>query len=354
MKALSVGLMVLGLMEITVVGICGGNEEVKKEIIAQGRETKEISPPASSINKVVIGVLDFEIAGGLIELPMTPLEQKKALMRELRRNARVKLVDIRESCSLSDLKRHEYRQAEQHKNIYQLDMILHIYMSDMSFRGGTPIADSWEFYFSFIDLYTKKVKEVSMEIRGTSLELGFKGISRKLLVSKDLRRVLRAKKKVQGVKEVAVPRKVGESPEEIEDFMIQYGPRLIAEDQYNRILELIEDLPGRKRRHIQIRTMECFDNLKGWVCDKDKYCKVSWWKLRQKLIDSEDNEATPMLLIFLKDEDHWMRIYAAELLGHIGNKRALQDLRAAGENDENRKVRKYAKRAYEQISGEEF
>ena len=61
-----------------------------------------------------------------------------------------------------------------------------------------------------------------------------------------------------------------------------------------------------------------------------------------------------MLLIFLKDEDHWMRIYAAELLGHIGNKRALQDLRAAGNNDENRKVRKYAKRAYEQISGEKF
>ena len=49
-----------------------------------------------------------------------------------------------------------------------------------------------------------------------------------------------------------------------------------------------------------------------------------------------------------------MRIYAAELLVHIGDERALEDLRTAGENDENYKVRKYAKQAYEQISGEKF
>jgi HEAT repeat protein len=47
-------------------------------------------------------------------------------------------------------------------------------------------------------------------------------------------------------------------------------------------------------------------------------------------------------------------MYAAELLGHIGDKRALKDLRVVGENDENRKVRKYAKKAYEQMSGEKF
>jgi HEAT repeat protein len=41
-------------------------------------------------------------------------------------------------------------------------------------------------------------------------------------------------------------------------------------------------------------------------------------------------------------------------LGHIGDKRALKDLRAAGENDENSKVRKYAKRAFERISGEKL
>jgi len=117
---------------------------------------------------------------------------------------------------------------------------------------------------------------------------------------------------------------------------------------------LIEDLPRKRRRHIQIQTLDCFANLKGWVCDRDQSCKSRWWNLRQKLINSGDNEATPMLVIFLKDEDPWLRIYAAELLGHIGDKRALKDLRAAGEGDENRKVRKYAKRAYEQISEEKF
>jgi HEAT repeat protein len=41
-------------------------------------------------------------------------------------------------------------------------------------------------------------------------------------------------------------------------------------------------------------------------------------------------------------------------LSHIGDKRALKDLREIGENDENRQVRKNAKWAYEQISGQKF
>ena len=324
MRTLKIGLMVLGLMGIALVGV---------------------TSPASPVNKVVIGVLDFEASHAA---SAARGEKKKVLMKELRRNTRVELVDIRESCGLSDLKRNGYEKAERYKDSHHLDMILHVYLT------LEPFAHDWRSDLSLIDLYTKKVKEVSIETRGIPIELGFRGISKKLLVSKDLSRVLREKKKVLGKKEAVVPKEAGESPEEIEDFLIQYGPRLIAEDQYNRVLELIEDLPGRRRRHIQIRTLECFANLKGWVCDKDKYCKLSWWKLRQKLIDSEDNEATPMLVILLKDENHYLRIYAAELLGHIGDKRALEDLRAVGEGDENRKARKYAKKAYEQISGEKF
>jgi len=41
-------------------------------------------------------------------------------------------------------------------------------------------------------------------------------------------------------------------------------------------------------------------------------------------------------------------------LVHIGDKRALEDLREAGQNDENCKVRGYAKKVYERISGERF
>jgi len=327
------------------------------------RETKEIVPSATSLTKVVIGVLDFETSytsGGA-------RGNKKVLMRDLKRNTRVKLVDIRESCSLSDLKRRGYEAAERYRNSYQLDMILHSFR-DYIWTGAEP---GYLFYFNLIDLYTKRAKEVSFETTpGIPVELALRGISRKVLVSQDLNRVLRAKKKALEKKEVAVPpevkeipkrevkalpkEEVKESPEEIEGFLIQKGPTLIAEGEYNRVLDLMEDLPRIRRRHIQIQTLECFANLKGWVSGRNQSCKSGWWRLRQKLINSGDNEATPMLVVFLKDEDPWLRVYAAELLGHIGDKRALKDLRAAGENDENRKVRKYAKRAYEQISGEKF
>ena len=83
-------------------------------------------------------------------------------------------------------------------------------------------------------------------------------------------------------------------------------------------------------------------------------CKTNWWALRTELIKLGDNEATPMLVIFLKDKDPYLRLYAAELLSHIGDKRALKDLREAGESDENSNVRKNAKWAYEQISGKKF
>jgi flagellar biosynthesis/type III secretory pathway chaperone len=331
-------------------------QELKKEMIAKERGAKEIPPPVTSINKVVVGVLDFETSGFLEE-------KKKVLMKELRRNTRVKLVDIRESCSFSDLKRHGYERAERYKDIYHLDMILHSYHFGSSY------------YFSLIDLYTKGVKEVSIEGHWREpVELGLRGVSKKLLVSKDLNRVLKAKKKaleekeeavtrevkespkekVLGKKEVTVTREVKRSPEEIEGFLIQDGPRLIAEDQYNRVLELIEDLPSKNRKHVQIKTLACFANLKGYLSEADKLKKLHWWTLWKKLIDSGDNEATPMLTVILRDNDPGVRRCAAELLGHIGDNRALNTLREVGENDEHFRVRRYAKWAYEQISGEKF
>ena len=183
-------MVVLGLMGIAVVGICWGDEAVKEEIIAQERATGKIAPPATSVNKVVIGVLGFETnytAGGT-------RGQKKALMRDLKRNTQVKLVDIRESCSLSDLKRHGHERAERYKSIYQLDMILHTYRSYMSYVGESQHC----FYFSLIDLNSKRVKEVSIETVQSLAELAFRGISNKILVSQDLNRVLRAKKEYLG------------------------------------------------------------------------------------------------------------------------------------------------------------
>ncbi len=136
-----------------------------------------------------------------------------------------------------------------------------------------------------------------------------------------------------------------------EDVLIQQGPALIAEGNYKRVLDLIEDLPLKARNNIQIRTLECFANLKGWLSVKDQVYKMNWWGLRLKLMYVGDTEATPMLVIFLKDKDPYVRKYAAELLGYIGDERALDDLREVGKNDKNSGVRRYAKWAYKQISG---
>ena len=165
-------------------------------------------------------------------------------------------------------------------------------------------------------------------------------------------------KRNKGVKLVdivkSVPMEAKESPEETENFLIQNGSKLIGGGDYNRVLDLIKDLPEKVRNNVQMRTLECFANLKGWVVNKDQVCKTNWWALRTELIKMGDNEATPMLVTFLKDKDSYLRLYAAELLSHIGDKRALKDLREAGESDENYQVRKNAKWAYEQISGKKF
>ena len=171
MRALPIGLLALGLMGIVLVGV---------------------PSPATSTDKIVIGVLDVERIGTAARIA----EIKKALIKELRRNTRVKLVDIRESCNLSDLKKHGYKRADRYKNAYQLDMILHVHTSALSL--GWAYQNPWELDFSLIDLYTKKVKAVSMEINGPPDELWLGGICGNVLVNQDLDRVLRTKKKALG------------------------------------------------------------------------------------------------------------------------------------------------------------
>ncbi len=331
-------LLILVLIGIALRGICDEDKGAQKETIVEN-ESKRITLRTFSANKIVIGVLNIDTSG-IVE---DPYEQKRALIRELRSNTRLKPVDVPETSSLSDLKKDNYKQAEKYRTKYNLDMLLHV-----SQVGST-------YYFSLIDLYRKKVKEVSIDTEGVPVELKFVRISNKLLVNQYLNRVLREKREVLGTKEEIISQEIIiEGPKEMENFLLQNGPKLIAEGQYNRVLDLIEELPVKTRRHIQIRTLECFANLKGWVSDRDRFCKMNWWALRQKLISLGDNEATPMLIIFLKDEDFLLRKYAAELLGHIGDERALEDLREVGRNDENHRVRRYARWAYEQISGEKF
>jgi hypothetical protein len=176
--------MILGLMGIAGLGICGESEEVNQEIIAQEKLTQTVVSRAAFLNKVVIGVLDFEESG-----PKTGrIEQiKRVVMRELNKNTRVKIINIRESCGLSDLKRKGYKQAEGYKEKYGLDMILHTHMDH-------PRRRDFHFSFNLIDLYTKKRRKVYSETKTEPLGTWVLGISSKILVDEDLDRVLKAKK----------------------------------------------------------------------------------------------------------------------------------------------------------------
>jgi len=172
---------ILGKKEVTV------SQEGKESLKLAAKET---APAATTIDKVVIGVLDFERGGVLSKGGGRGF--KKTVMMELRRNPQVKLVDIHDSCSLSDLKRHGYLRGEWFKKNYQLDMILHVL--ELKYR-------THQIYFSLIDLYTKRVKEVSIEFPATSnalVEHEFRRVSRKILVSQDLDQVLRTKKEALG------------------------------------------------------------------------------------------------------------------------------------------------------------
>jgi hypothetical protein len=106
-------------------------------------------------------------------------------------------------------------------------MIPHVHMP-----GFTPSnVASMDIYFGLMDLYTKKVKEVSIEFRAPSperVELEFRGISRKVLSPSGYQPGIEGKEGVLRENEVSVPRQVKESSKEIEDFLMQNGPDQIG------------------------------------------------------------------------------------------------------------------------------
>ena len=142
-----------------------------------------------------------------------------------------------------------------------------------------------------------------------------------------------------------------EDPQQIIDSIIERGPVMISGNRPEKVLEIIKGFPYKKRLDVNIQVLECFAHLKKWVLYKDPKSKDEWYGIRTNLIYKKTKEATPMLMVFLKDREPWLRLYAAELLGFIGDERALGALKNASREDENNRVRKYANWAYEQVQG---
>jgi serine/threonine protein kinase len=127
--------------------------------------------------------------------------------------------------------------------------------------------------------------------------------------------------------------------------LVDEGPALLRENKYKKLIEDINKLSTVEKQSTNIKVLECFAHLKNWILLKDKNSKATWGNLYKLLEHSGDRTATPLLTKIIKDPEDWTRLYAVTLLGSIGDRRALNDLRGIAANDPNRKIRGSASKA---------
>jgi len=145
------------------------------------------------------------------------------------------------------------------------------------------------------------------------------------------------------------PIKESRLPEEREassfSYLVNQGPTLLRENKYLKLLEDINLLSNKERQDTRIKVLESFAHLKKWVLLKDKNSKILWANLYDALENSRDPSATPILLKIAKDKEEWTRLYAVKLLGDIGDRRALTNLKEIASKDTNWRIRRNAAKA---------
>jgi len=133
-------------------------------------------------------------------------------------------------------------------------------------------------------------------------------------------------------------------------YLIENGAKMISENQVDSVLDKIRELPLEKKSDTRIKVIENFANLKGYVMTKRREYGERWKLSYKSVILSGDKSATPILVELLRDEDQYVRDYAAAALGYMGDERALEELQRVADQDEKGKVRKRAQWAHDQIS----
>lgn len=134
-------------------------------------------------------------------------------------------------------------------------------------------------------------------------------------------------------------------------YLIENGVRMLKENEYEKVLDMIGELPPEKKGDARIKVFESTAYLKGYLLAKKKVYGKKWEVSYKSLIYSTDKSATPILVELLGDDNLYVRAFTAKALGFIGDKRALDELKRVAGKDKNSKVRSRAKWAYEQISG---
>ncbi len=133
--------------------------------------------------------------------------------------------------------------------------------------------------------------------------------------------------------------------------LIENGARMIRENEFEKVLDMVGELPPEKRGDFRVKALENSAYLKGYVVTKNKVYGKKWEVSYKSVIYSTDTNATPILVELLRDDNLYVRAFTAKALGFIGDKRALDELKRVAEKDKSSRVRSRAKWAYEQISG---
>jgi hypothetical protein len=134
-------------------------------------------------------------------------------------------------------------------------------------------------------------------------------------------------------------------------YLLENGARMIRENEFEKVLDMIGELPFEKKGDFRVKALESSAYLKGYVVTKNKVYGKKWEVSYKSMIYTTDKRATPILVELLRDDDLYVRAFTAKALGFVGDKRALDELKRVAEKDKSSRVRSRAKWAYEQLSG---
>lgn len=137
-------------------------------------------------------------------------------------------------------------------------------------------------------------------------------------------------------------------------FLIENGARMIRENEFEKVLNMIEELPPFRKADFRVRVLENFAYLKGYLVTKKKEYGKKWQEDYKPLCYTKDKSATSILIDLLKDNDPYIRAFTARALGFLGDQTSLDSIREVANQDPNKKVRLRARESYKRITGDDL
>ncbi len=135
------------------------------------------------------------------------------------------------------------------------------------------------------------------------------------------------------------------------NFLIENGAKMIRENDFGKVLHMIEELPSFRKADFRIRVLENFAYLKGYLVTKRKEDGKKWQEDYKPICYTRDKSAIPILMDLLKDNDPYIRAFTLRALGFLGDQTALEAIRGLANQDPNQKVRQRAREAYKRLTG---